>query len=64
MYEPHFVGHPSAEHAMPQLYKVSLRCVISMSLSLICDALSAPLYYAASAAAPITTSPTPALQPP
>ena len=41
---------------------VSLRCVISTSLSLMCDAVSTPLFSAASAAAPISTSPSPVLQ--
>ena len=49
---------------MPQEYSVSLRWVISMSLSLMWLAFSTPLYSAASAAAPMTTSPTPTLQPP
>ena len=49
---------------MPQQYSVSFRWIISISLSFTALAFSTPLYSAASAAAPISVSPTPTLQPP
>jgi hypothetical protein len=64
MYVPAGVRVHFVEHAMPPACIVSLSCVISTSLSRTCGALSTPLSFAISAAAPISTSPLPGLQPP
>jgi hypothetical protein len=61
---PASVLWPSAEQAIEQLYIVSARWTISMSLSLMCEAPGTPLYSAIEAVAPMMTSATPTLQPP